>query len=252
MKRFKGWFDKLSPRVRRIINMSIIIIVAVGSGFIILKHILPTVINATNTSMSTSEGIAFTAVIVTIIITTINLITSSMNKKYASKKQLSLSVDVLGNKAIITGTVENKGTDRITPKCFYLFINEGKCVSKQGHTQYVFPNILKHECNEFDCALAKRCKHGRIEKIPDELLGDEFKNRLSICSVLQHISSDSVNFIDPGEFFSEDMIFELEPGVYRAILLGVTVEADCMCAHKIFSIDNTNGIMNNNQNKIQI
>lgn len=186
--------------------------------------------------MTISEGIASIAVIVTITITAINLVIANMNKRYASKKQLTLSVDVQDSKVIITSTVENKGSGRRTPKSFYLFINEGKIDNKTGYIEYEFPNILKHECGEFDCALAKKCKVTRIERIPDEILGDKFKNSLSICKILNHIASDSVNFIDPGEIFAEDMIFELSPGVYRAILVGITVETDCMCAHKIFVV----------------
>lgn len=239
--KFMNWYGRLSPKKRRIGNVFIIILIAILSAFLLLKYFLPIIIShSTFTSMSTAEGIAFTAVIVTIIITAINLVVNSMNKRYSSKKQLSLSVSVNNKKVIITSTIENKGTDRITPKSFYLFINEGKIKLKSGYSQFEFPNILKHECNEFDCALAKKCKNGRIEKIPDEILGEEFKNSLSICSILNHISSDSVNFIDPGEFFSEDMIFELSPGVYRAILVGITVETDCMCAHKVFVVEDDN------------
>ena len=186
--------------------------------------------------MTISEAIASVAIIVTVTIAATNLIVASLKKRYESKKQLALSIDVSNNKVIITSTIENTGKERITPKSFYLFINEGKKIDKSNYTEYEFPNILKHECGEFDCALAKKCKIARIESIPEEILGEKFKNSLCICKVLNHIASDSVNFIDPGEIFSEDTIFELPYGVYRVILVGVTVEADCMCAHKIFTI----------------
>lgn len=237
-RKFMDWNSKLSPTKRKIINVFLIIAISIGSAYALLTYILPFVVsNSEFSSMTLAEGIASIAVIVTITITAINLVVASMNKRYASKKQLSLSVNVQGSKAIITSTIENKGTGRITPKSFYLFINEGKISNKNGYSEYEFPNILKHECGEFDCALAKKCKATRIERIPDEILGDNFKDSLSICCLLSHIASDSVNFIDPGEIFSEDMIFELAPGVYRVILVGVTVETDCMCAHKIFVIE---------------
>lgn len=237
-KKIVDWNSKLSPNKRKVLNIFLIITISIGSAYAILAFILPFVIsNSEFSSMTIAEGIATIAVITTITITAINLVVASMNKRYASKKQLSLSVNVQGKKVIITSTIENKGTGRITPKSFYLFINEGTKTSKKGYSEYDFPNILKHECGEFDCALAKKCKATRIERIPEEILGNEFKESLSICNLLKHIASDSVNFIDPGEIFSEDMIFELAPGVYRAILLGVTVETDCMCAHKIFVIE---------------
>lgn len=237
-KKIVDWNSKLSPNKRKILNIFLIITISIGSAYAILAFILPFVIsNSEFSSMTIAEGIATIAVITTITITAINLVVASMNKRYASKKQLSLSVNVQGKKVIITSTIENKGTGRITPKSFYLFINEGKKVQKNStYSEYQFPNILKHECGEYDCALAKKCKVTRIERIPDEILGDDFKNSLSICNILNHIASDSVNFIDPGEIFSEDTIYELAPGVYRAILVGITVETDCMCAHKIFVV----------------
>lgn len=238
IKKFRDWNAKLSPTTRKIINILLIMVISIGSAYALLTYILPFVMtNSKFASMTLAEGIAAIAIIVTITITAINLVVANMNKRYSSKKQLTLSVKVKGRKAIVTSTIENTGTGRITPKSFYLFINEGKANQKNGYSEYEFPNILKHECGEFDCALAKKCKATRIERIPDEILGDGFKNCLSICSVLSHIASDSVNFIDPGEIFSEDMIFELSPGVYRVILVGITVETDCMCAHKIFVIE---------------
>ncbi len=228
----------MSPKIRRLINVIITVIIAGLFSYLFLRLFIPYLLNNQwVTSMSINEAIASIAVMVTIVITTINIITSNMNKRYSSKKQLELSVVVQNKKVIITSTIENKGMDRITPKSFYLFINEGSKISKNNHIEYEFPNILKHECGEFDCALAKKCKLGRVEKIPDELLGVKFQNSVSICKLLDHIASDSVNFIDPGEIFSEDTIFELHPGIYRVILLGVSVEADCMCAHKIFIIE---------------
>lgn len=235
---FVDWFDKLSPTKRKLLNAIFVIIVAIGSAYMLLKYLLPYIIaNSAFATKSVTEAVASIAVVVTITVTAINLVVASMNKRYSSKKQLNLSVSVQKSKVIVTSTIENRGTERITPKSFYLFINSGKKIEKNGYVEYDFPNILKHECGEFDCSLAKKCKSTRVEKIPDELLGESFKNSLCICKILNHIASDSVNFIDPGEIFSEDTIFELEPGVYRVILLGVSVEADCMCAHKIFVVE---------------
>lgn len=238
MKNMIAFFDRLSPSKRRIINVIIVLLVAVGFSWLLLGYLIPYL--TTNSSLATksvTEAVASIAVVATVTVTAINLVVASMNKRYSSKKQLSLVVTVKGSKAIITSTIENKGSDRITPKSFYLFINSGVRVEKDGAAMYEFPNILKHECGEFDCSLAKKCKAARVEKIPDDLLGEKFKNAVSICRVLNHIAADSVNFIDPGEIFSEDTIFELPSGVYRVILLGISVEADCMCAHKVFVIE---------------
>lgn len=237
-RKLVNWSVKLSPAGRRLISVLIIISVAIGSAYALLTYILPYIIYHTVfTQLTTAEAIASIAIIVTISVATTNIVLASLKKRYESKKQLTLSVAVHGSKAIITSTIENTGNGRITPKSFYLFINEGIKTDKTTYIEYEFPNILKHECGEFDCALAKKCKIARLECIPDDILGKKFKDTLSICNILNHIASDSVNFIDPGEVFSEDTIFDLSPGVYRAILVGITVETDCMCAHKIFTIE---------------
>lgn len=238
-KKLIEWKERQAPKTRRLMNVVLVITIAVLSAYILLKYLIPYVLTLVSPAVfKTSEAIASIGIVVTISVTAINLISSSMKKRYASKKQLSLNVSVNKEKVIITSTIENTGSNRITPKTFYLFINAGVRKQKADAAyEYEFPNILKHQCNEFDCALAKRCKVARIEKIPDELLEERFKSSLSICSVLNHIAADSVNFIDPGEIYSEDMIFELPPGVYRVILVGISVEADCMCAHRIFCIE---------------
>lgn len=230
--------DKWSPMTRRVTNVIIILFISIVSFLLLFHYILPWLRNNKQfQSMATTEIIATLTIIVTIVLASINLISASMNKRYSSKKQLYLEVNVSGENAIITSSIENKGVDRITPKTFYLFIDSGIEKEVNGARIYEFPNILVHEGKDFDCSLAKACKKGRVQCIPPDLLTGEFQNTFHACYLLKHISSESVNFIDPGESFSEDAIFKLSKGVYRVILLGTSVEADCMCAHKIFVVE---------------
>lgn len=232
------FIDKLSPTKRRIINVIIILLIALVAFLSLFNYVLPWLRgNKQFQNMTTAEIIATLAMIVTIVLSSINLISASMNKRYSSKKQLYLEVTVSGENAVITSSIENKGTDRITPKTFYLFIDSGIEKESNGATFFDFPNILVHEGNDFDCSLAKACKAGRVQCLPSNLLTSEFHNTYHACYLLKHISSESVNFIDPGESFSEDAIFKLPKGVYRVILIGTSIEADCMCAHKIFVVD---------------
>lgn len=235
---FNSFLDRQSPITRRFVNIVIIILISILTFILFFSYILPWLYgNEQFKNMTTAEIIATLTIIVTIVISSINLITASMNKKYSSKKQLHLEVSVFGNNAIVTSCVENKGTNRITPKTFYLFIDEGIEKNSDNATNFEFPNILVHEGKDFDCSLAKACKKGRVHSLPQDLLSNEFRNTFHTCYLLKHISSESVNFIDPGESFSEDAIFRLPKGVYRVILVGTSVEADCMCAHKIFVIN---------------
>lgn len=232
------FLDRLSPLTRRVINIILILCITVATFLLLFNYVLPWLRgNSQFQSMTTAEIIATLAMVVTIVLASINLISASMNKRYSSKKQLHLEVTVSGENAIITSSVENKGSDRITPKTFYLFIDSGIEKQSNGATIFDFPNILVHEGKDFDCSLARACKAGRVQCLPPNLLTSEFQNTYHVCYQLKHISSESVNFIDPGESFSEDAIFKLEKGVYRVILIGTSVEADCMCAHKIFVVN---------------
>lgn len=232
------FLDRLSPLTRRVINIILILCITIATFLLLFNYVLPWLRgNSQFQSMTTAEIIATLAMVVTIVLASINLISASMNKRYSSKKQLHLEVTVSGENAIITSSVENKGSDRITPKTFYLFIDSGIEKQNNGATIFDFPNILVHEGKDFDCSLARACKAGRVQCLPSNLLSSEFQNTYHACYQLKHISSELVNFIDPGESFSEDAIFKLEKGVYRVILIGTSVEADCMCAHKIFVVN---------------
>lgn len=235
---FRLFLDKLSPMTRKIMNIIFILCISVATFLLLFNYMLPWLRgNSQFQSMTTAEIIATLAMVVTIVLASINLISASMNKRYSSKKQLHLEVTVSDKNAIITSSVENKGSDRITPKTFYLFIDSGIEKQINGATIFDFPNILVHEGKDFDCSLAKECKAGRVQCLPQKLLTKEFQDTYHACYQLKHISSESVNFIDPGESFSEDAIFKLEEGVYRVILIGTSVEADCMCAHKLFVVN---------------
>lgn len=232
------FFDRQSPLKRRLANIILVLCISVITFLLLFNYMLPWLRgNSQFKSMTTEEIIATLAMVVTIALASINFISASMNKRYSSKKQLHLEVVVSGDNAIITSSVENKGSDRITPKTFYLFIDSGIEKQINGATIFDFPNILVHEGKDFDCSLAKECKAGRVQCLPQKLLTKEFQDTYHACYQLKHISSESVNFIDPGESFSEDAIFKLEKGVYRVILIGTTVEADCMCAHKLFVVE---------------
>lgn len=234
--------DKCSPGERRAISVIIIVVIAISAFFILFNFVLPFIKNnAKFQSMTTEEIIASLAIIVTIVLSSINLITSSLNKRYSSKKQLHLDVQIIDDKTIITSTVENTGSGRITPKSFYLFIDEGIVRNENNVNVYKFPDILVHEGCDFNCVLSRECKSNSVRgQLPDKVLGNDFAKTFHTNYCLIHISPKSVMFIDPGESFSEDAIFELPNGVYRVILIGTSEEADCMCAHKIFVVSSTN------------
>jgi hypothetical protein len=54
---------------------------------------------------------------------------------------------------------------------------------------------------------------------------------------LKHLSSESILFMDPGEYFREDKMLELPiQGVYRATLVFTATNADCICTTRQFIV----------------
>lgn len=239
--KFRKFLDKFSPDTRRAISIVIVICIAISSFFILFSVVLPYFKKSDQfQSMSMEEIISSLTIIVTIILASVNFISSSLKKRYVSKKQLGLGVKFVDDKVIITSTVENTGFGRITPKSFYLFIDAGIQENKNDVDLYRFPDILVHEGQNFDCALSRECKSNSVQgQLPTSVVGNDFKDTFHTHYRLIHISPQSVMFIDPGESFSEDAIFKLPVGVYRVILIGTSEEADCMCAHKIFVVSSS-------------
>jgi hypothetical protein len=225
------WSDKLSPAAHRVLSVALIIAVAAVASWVMLGIVIPAL------NMATAEAIASVAVIVTVVLASINLIATSLNRHYSSKQQLTLAVKNAGTKTIVTSTIENRGAGRITPRSFYLFLDSGVLNTSSGYAFYEFPDVLTQEGCDYDCALAVVCKKGKIQTLPDHLIGPTFRSSFHACYLLRHIAANSVSFVDPGESISEDTAFELPAGVYRVLLVGISEETDCMCTHKVFVVE---------------
>jgi len=151
------------------------------------------------------------------------------------KTKLSLDVAVTGRLARITCSIECTGLRRITPKNIYLFVEKGR---RSARGVYEFPFLLKHEVGAIDCNLALRCKRERVNEFPQDLVGPGYETDFApVVMSLDHLSSASILFVDPGEVFSEDATIELRtPGVYRATIVFTAADSDCMCRTRHFLV----------------
>ena len=169
--------------------------------------------------------------------------------------RIDIHVSVLEkNMVLFSACIENIGNNKITTKVSNLYIDQGipaemgskvnvSGMNTSGAVCYEFPFILEHVKDSDkgipDCILCTRCKENMLV-YPAEHLKGRFQNSdLYHGNIeLQHLSVKSIQYIYPGEKFSEDVIMQFKnEGVYRVTFI-VTAdgEADCSCATKQFFI----------------
>ncbi len=187
---------------------------------------------------------------ITIAVTLCNgMIPAYVSYRTAGKEglcmQTDVSVNVLDNgMVIISAWVENIGYKRFDTKVTNLYIDKGRVNDTTKEvTFYEFPQLLKHKEQgvRHDCILAERCAD-EITAYPPlyELdMADEKKyEEFAYNRVLRHLSHGSVDFLLPGEKFSEDIVIKLNSGVYRVTLVCVsgTKGCECSCSTKQFYV----------------
>lgn len=224
--------QNLSPNIRRIIFIIIIVIAAPMLTWLVLKILIP-FLSTEFSELSTPEIIASLAIIWMIFGVSTNLLLTILKRLFTAHRQIKVDVDVKNNNAIIACTIDNFEEDRIDSVNVYLFVDQG--ILKEG--SYKFPYLKKFETDKHHCILSKICREGGVEIYPDRLLTDEFKNQYYKVFKFENFRSISSAYIDPGESFSEDTILSFnERGAYRATVVWSSGREDCICASKKFII----------------
>jgi len=155
-----------------------------------------------------------------------------LQQNYSAKRRILLDATTKGDFTVVTCKIENCGTKRIVPQNIYLMIEQG--LEKNG--VITFPYLLKHEEGEFDCVFANLCKKGGFSCLPEHLLPTEYKGLYRKIIKMQHLSSETILFVDPSEEFSEDITVKLSKGVYKATVVWTSVKEDCICTTKEFVV----------------
>ena len=224
----------LSPRTKRIIAVSITVIVAALVTALLLNFV-PALNQYFLESFDTAEILTALAVVVSVLAITINIVRESIRSKYSPQRKLLVKAKVENSFVTITCSFENKGSNRIRPHHFYLFIDEGKIIDENEFVDFYNP-LCHINKDSHDCQLGKICKDSVVADYPRDLITKDYENVLHKFFRLKHLAPDSITYIDPGEFFSEDITIKLAKGVYRAILVGIAKNQDCICANVHFIV----------------
>lgn len=183
-------------------------------------------------TLTINELIASITLLISLGTIVVKISEKILQQSYTAKRRISLDTSTKGEYTTVTCKIENCGTKRIVPQNIYLMVEQG--LEKDG--VITFPYLLKHEEGEFDCVFANLCKKGGFSCLPDHLLLTEFKGLYRKIVKMQHLSSETILFVDPGEEFSEDITMRLGTGVYKATVVWTSVKEDCICTTKEFIV----------------
>jgi len=232
--RFVIWVRAFSPTTKKIVSVLVALIVGMGIGLSFLFFFLPSLTAYFADELSTSEIIAFTAVMLSIAALTISFVREALRHEYNAKHRIRVSVKVEHKIVTLTCFFENMSKIRVYPQHFYVFIEAAPLLSEYG--VYKFPNVLEHKDCERDCSLGTICKNNSaLKEYPQQVLSKD-NHGIHLVHRLQHIAPESITYIDPGENFSEDVNLILDDGVYRAILVATSKNKDCVCTQAQFVI----------------
>lgn len=182
---------------------------------------------------------------VTVIATFCNAIIPAVVTFYLHKKdnhpflcmRADITADVMENGNVkLSSWVENIGNAPFETYITNIYIDKGKGRPLDGKiTFYDFPELLNHKekGKSHDCILALKCKDDNIHYPRKEEICQEYDYQYEdfrYNRVLMHLSNESVQFIQPGERFYEDIVVQLhQEGVYRVTLVVTTKTEGCEC-----------------------
>ena len=183
-------------------------------------------------NLTINELIASITLFITLGTIVVKISEGILQQNYTTKRRILLYTSTKGEYTTITCKIENCGSKRIVPQNIYLMVEQG--LERDG--VIIFPYLLKHEEGEFDCIFADLCKKGGFSCLPEHLLPKEFQGLYRKIVKMQHLSSETILFVDPGEEFSEDITIKLNNGVYKATVVWTSVKEDCICTTKEFIV----------------
>lgn len=204
----------LAPEKKEILFISISVIFLIS--LIVILFLM-------NSFDETSEAISVVALIVAVLSLFLNVSQNVFASLSSAKQSINLDIVKDDNYVIIECSIENNGHKRIKPQNVYVFIEKGN----EQKERIQFPFYLKHNAEDCDCALSKECKGGATSFINHSgYKGYKF----------EHLSCESILFIDPGEKFNDSITLVLDKGAYRAIVVATLIKGDCICNVKNFAV----------------
>lgn len=207
--------------------------------------------------------IALIALIISLTMILFSFIDRKYQQIFSTKKTIDIRVDVVNNLAICWGAISNSGKRRILNKNVYLVISKG--IKKENIFEFNLPlehetdsgeithlenyciySKLMHLCSFEKCISWDGCKDtfelNNIEDPRTKLIMNRYNNLMKNEAfhrvlVFRGLSKASRLFVDPGEEFNDELVLELESGVYRALMIWIPEgNEDCACSVKYFKI----------------
>lgn len=171
----------------------------------------------------TSESISVIALIVAVLSLFLNISQNVFTSLSSAKRSINIDIVKEDKFVIIECSIENNGHKRIKPQNVYVFIEKGD----EQKDRIQFPFYLKHNAEDCNCALSKVCQEGATSFI-NHIGYKGFK--------FEHLSFESIQFIDPGEKLNDSISLVLDKGAYRAIVIAAFIKDDCICNVKNFVV----------------
>ena len=245
----------MNRKKARIIALCVICIVI---GALLAVFVLPW-FSSMVSSWGNNEIMAAITIAGVLVAFVVPYIEMRLNRRHAEKDakavyQIDIQVDTSlpDNMVRFSASIQNVGDKTIETKTSNLYIDQGiptqltndRDSSDVGARSFTFPFILEHREDiegRPDCVLCKKCFRGNDYSYPEEIVGRAFKSDSQLLRthiLLEHLSHKSIQYINPKEKFSEDVVVQFKSaGVYRVTLfVGCEGEADCSCATKQFYI----------------
>lgn len=158
--------------------------------------------------------------------------------------QVSLEVQSLGELTRFSCSIANVGIGDIAIGNTFLFIDQG--IFNKDNLSYMFPFIQKKFLGiegiaDEDCVACAQCKRNDATyPLSYPHIHEFYKGTTAFCNCysLPHLSSQSILYMAPNERFTEEIMLNLNQGVYRAILVSVPCpdSCDCICCNRCFSV----------------
>lgn len=263
MKYNSGGFTPPEKKAKRITIIFIGVFIAIIVG-VAITLICLTTLNII--SVKIEVVISIIAVLISLSTILFTFLDRLYAKYFSTKKTIDLSVEVIDNSIICWGEIGNLGHKRILNKNVYLIVSKGEL--KNG--VYEFGLSLEHEDDngkishlEDFCIYSKimhfcdidKCSHcinnldsivscdafderkkRVINRYNDQVLNNQTYHRIF---VFKGLSKESRLFVDAGEEFSDEIVLNLEKGIYRAVMVWIPEGAeDCACSVKYFKVNN--------------
>ena len=234
--------DKIKEQMKKHIVFTICVCISVGIIItILIGYIAPFIEQWDNVTIMA---------VLTIAVTLCNGVIPSVTAIHIYKREridaniqklcmkTDISINTIYNGMVtFSAWIENIGSGSFETHITNLYIDKGKetIVDDGKIVFYDFPELLKHRAQgkDYDCVLKIKCMNDEVAYPDKKEISQTYSNEYEDFGYqreLKHLSRESVQFLLPGECFSEDIVVRLKSGVYRGIMVVTTKTEGCECS----------------------